>query len=78
MTLDRWFMQMLEVRCLPTKFEPIGKYKVTELVELVNKVNLPIEEMVKRKSKSNYMMNFIYIILIKSIKLNLTFNLFNF
>ena len=24
--------------------EPIGKYKVTELVELANKVNLPIEE----------------------------------
>ena len=31
--------------------EPIGKYKVTELVEIANKVNLPIEENGKKKVK---------------------------
>ena len=31
--------------------EPIGKYKVSELVELANKVNLPIEENGKKKVK---------------------------
>ena len=31
--------------------QPIGKYKVTELVELANKVNLPIEENGKKKVK---------------------------
>jgi hypothetical protein len=32
--------------------QPIGKYKVTELVELANKVNLPIEANGKKKIKS--------------------------
>ena len=31
--------------------QPIGKYKVTELVELANKINLPIEENGKKKVK---------------------------
>ena len=31
--------------------QPLGKYKVTELVELSNKVNLPIEENGKKKVK---------------------------
>lgn len=31
--------------------EPISKYKVTELVELANKINLPIEENGRRKVK---------------------------
>ena len=31
--------------------EPIGKYKVTELVELANKINLPIEENGKKESQ---------------------------
>ena len=31
--------------------QPIGKYKVTELVELANKINLPLEENGKKKIK---------------------------
>jgi hypothetical protein len=31
--------------------QPIGKYKVTELVEIANKVNLPLEENGKKKVK---------------------------
>ena len=34
-----------------SELQPIGKYKVTELVELANKINLPLEENGKKKIK---------------------------
>ena len=50
--LDRCFvLNVKKLDVYQLDLEPIGKYKVTELVELANKVNLPLEENGKKKIK---------------------------